>query len=72
MPDARFVYIRLIRDAQIKTVIKPNKYKANKFRFISASKKKITTTLISIIKKLVIRYCDQFTLIAVYDINRGG
>ena len=26
-PDARFVYIRLISDAQIKVVIKPNKYK---------------------------------------------
>ena len=27
MPDARLVYIRLISDAQIKIVIKPNKYK---------------------------------------------
>ena len=26
-PDARFVYIRLISDAQIKRFIKPNKYK---------------------------------------------
>ena len=25
--DARFVYIRRIRDAQIKTVVQPNKYK---------------------------------------------
>ena len=27
MSDARFVYIRFISDAQIKIVIKPNKYK---------------------------------------------
>ena len=27
MPNARFVYIRLISDAQIKIVIRPNKYK---------------------------------------------
>ena len=27
MPDAHFVYIRLISDAQIKIVIKPNKSK---------------------------------------------
>lgn len=26
-PDARFVYIKLISDAQIKMVINPNKYK---------------------------------------------